>query len=301
MIIYLKNHEINREQWDNCIMNSSNVKPYGFSWYLDIMAPGWEALIDDDYDSVFPVPGFKRFGIKYVATPIFLQQLGAFSPDKAPSDSLYEFLDYIPDFYRLIDLCVGHNIKNEGYTVTVMSNYELDLSKPYDKLRDSFSLHCRRNIEASVKQKPELLSNILPEELINLFISNKGKAIKGIKLRDYQRLNNLMDFCIKNKKGRIIGVRDERGRLIFGIFLLEVPGNKTMLFVVNTPESRERRAGYYVINELIKVSSSTRNILDFAGSSIPSIASFMESFGSKNMPFYRIYRNNLPWPVRMFK
>jgi hypothetical protein len=27
----------------------------------------------------------------------------------------------------------------------------------------------------------------------------------------------------------------------------------------------------------------------------------MESFGSVNVPFYRIYRNLLPWPIRMFK
>jgi hypothetical protein len=301
MIVYLKSHEIDREQWDNCIKNSSRIKPYGFSWYLDIMAPGWEALIDDEYDSVFPIPAFSRFGIKYVATPVFLQQLGVYSPDKDPSVSLNEFFEYMPDFYKLIDLSIGHNISNKGYSVTGMSNYELNLSKTYDKLWDNFSLHCRRNIEASEKNKPELLNDILPDELIKLFILNRGRVIKGIKTRDYQRLNNLMNFCIRNKRGRIIGVRDASKKLIFGIFLLEVPGNKTMLFVVNTPESREKRTGYYVINELIKDSSSTRNILDFAGSSIPSVASFMESFGSTNVPFYRVYRNNLPWPVRMFK
>jgi hypothetical protein len=301
MIVYMKSHEIDREQWDNCIKNSPRIKPYGFSWYLDIMAPGWEALIDDEYDSVFPVPVSSWFGIKYVATPVFLQQLGVYSPDKDPSLSLNEFFEYMPDFYKLIDLCVGNNISNNGYKVTVKSNYELDLSRSYDKLWENFSLHCRRNIEASEKNKPELLSNILPDELIKLFIKNRGKMIKGIKHRDYQRLNNLMNFCIRNKRGKIIGVRDASKKLIFGIFLLEVPGNKTMLFVVNTPESREKRTGYYVINDLIKDSSSTRNILDFAGSSIPSVASFMESFGSANVPFYRIYRNNLPWPVRMFK
>jgi hypothetical protein len=82
---------------------------------------------------------------------------------------------------------------------------------------------------------------------------------------------------------------------------VEVKGSKTMLFVVNTPQSREKRLGYYAVNELIKESASTKTILDFAGSSIPSIASFMESFGSKNVPFYRIYRNRLVWPIRMFK
>ena len=75
----------------------------------------------------------------------------------------------------------------------------------------------------------------------------------------------------------------------------------TILFVVNTAKSRERRIGYYVVNELVREYSSTRNILDFAGSSVPSVASFYESFGSMKIPYYRIYRNRLFWPLRMMK
>lgn len=301
MIIYLKNNEIDREQWDNVVKSSCFVKPYGYSWYLDIMAPGWDALVDDDYDSVFPIPGFSRFGIQYVATPIFLQQLGAFSPDKPESKAIHEFLDYMPDFYKLIDLCVGQKIDNDSYKVSRRANYELDLSKSYETLWNNFSYHCKRNIEASAKSKPELTSEITPNELIDLFLKNKGKEIKGIKMRDYQRLNNLMNFCLENKKGRIIGVRTDNKQLIFGIFIVEIQGRKTLLFVVNTPESRTKRTGYYIVNELIKDYSSTKTILDFDGSSIPSVALFMESFGCINIPFYRIYRNRLLWPIRMLK
>jgi hypothetical protein len=301
MIVYHKNNEIDREQWDNCIRNSPGVRPYAYSWYLDIMAPGWQALVDDDYDSVFPVPGFSRFGIQYIATPVFLQQLGAFSPDKPASEAIGEFLDYMPDFFKLIDLCVEQKIDTGGYKVTEKANFVLDLSEPYETLYDNFSNHCRRNIELSIKKNPELVSDITPDEIINLFILNKGKDIRGIKIRDYQRLKDLMNFCIKNKKGRIIGVRATRKRLVFGVFLVEIHGSKTILFVVNTLQSRERRIGYFVVNELIRNYSSTRTILDFAGSSIPSVASFMESFGCEKIPFYRIYRNKLFWPVRMMK
>jgi hypothetical protein len=301
MIEYIKNHEIDREQWDNCIRNSPGIKPYAYSWYLDIMAPGWEALVDDDYDSVFPIPGSSRFGIKYVATPIFLQQLGAFSPDKPAENAIIEFLDFIPDFYRLIDLCVAQKCVNDGYKLTEKANFELDLSKPYEKIRENFTHHCKRNVESASRKNPEIVTNIRPEELIDVFIMNRGKEIKGIKPRDYLRLKNLMDFCLKNKKGRIMGVRGSGKRIIFGMFTVETHGNITMLFVVNTNQSREKKIGYYVVNELIKENASTRKTLDFAGSSIPSIASFMESFGSKKVPFYRIYRNRLFWPVRMLK
>ena len=301
MIVYHKNNEIDREQWDNCIKNTPRAKPYAYSWYLDIMSPGWQALVDDDYDSVFPVPGFSRFGIRYIATPVFLQQLGAFSPDKPASRAITEFLDYMPDIYKFIDLCVGQKIEVEGYNVSEKVNFELDLSKPYETVYSNFSDHCKRNIQAASKKKPELVTDILPDEIINLFTENKGKEIDGIKFRDYQRLKNLMNFCIKNKKGRLIGVRGTGKKLLFGIFVVEIKGSKTILFVVNTKQSRERRIGYFVVNELIKIHSSSRTILDFAGSSIPSVASFYESFGGVKVPFYRIYRNRLFWPLRMFK
>ena len=283
MIVYLKHNEIDREQWDNCIKNTPGAKPYAYSWYLDIMAPGWQALVDDDYDSVFPIPGFSRFGIQYISTPAFLQQLGAFSPDKPVPTAIGEFLDYMPDFFKLIDLCIGQKISTVGYKVSEKVNYELDLSKPYETIFNNFSDHCRKNIEISDRKCPELVSSIKPDEIINLFIQNNGKEINGIKIHDFQRLKNLMNFCIINKKGKLIGVRGARKKLIFGLFLVEIRGNKTILFVVN---------------ELIKNYSSTRTILDFSGSSIPSVASFIESFGSEKLPYYRLYRNRLFWPFR---
>ena len=113
MIVWLRHNEIDREQWDNCIKDSPGTKPYGFSWYLDIMCPGWEALVDDEYDSVFPIPCFRKYGFRYIATPIFLQQLGAYSPDKPLQKATNEFVEYMPDFYSLIDLCVGQRIDND--------------------------------------------------------------------------------------------------------------------------------------------------------------------------------------------
>jgi hypothetical protein len=301
MITYLFNSEIDKDKWDNCIKNSPGVKPYAYSWYLDMMAPGWQALVDDDYDSVFPVTGFKRYGIQYIATPIFVQQLGVFSPDEPAGTLINGLLDYIPDFYKLIDLSIGQKATFPGYHVTEKVNYELDLSEPYETLWGNFSTHCRRNIESSLKKKPEIVSDILPDDLIDLFLQNKGRGINGIKPRDYIRLKNLMNFCLWNNKGRIIGIRNAKKKLMFGIFLVETQGNITMLLVVNTPQGREKRLGYFVVNELIRSHSKTKTILDFAGSSIQSIASFMESFGSVNVPYYRIYRNRLFWPARMLK
>ena len=301
MIRYLRNNEIDRVRWDSCIDSIPGVRPYGYSWYLDIMAPGWSALVEGDYETLFPIPGLKKYGIQYITTPIFLQQLGVYSPAINIPGIIDRFLDQIPRHFRLIDLCVGQEVKNENYIVTQRTNYELDLSCSYEANWQKFSSGCRKNIKKSISENPEIINDIKSSELITLFRLNKGREIKEINSLSYQRLENLMNYCMENKKGRIIGVRDSEGKVIFGRFLIEHSGRIITLFTANTHESRNRKIGYFVINELIKEFSSTRTILDFEGSSISSIATFMESFGCTRVPFYRIYRNSLPWPLRYFK
>ena len=301
MIRYLGNNEIDRVRWDGCIGSCQGVRPYGYSWYLDIMSPGWSALVEGDYESLFPIPGLRKYGIQYVSTPVFLQQLGVFSPGMHTTGIINRFLDLIPKHFRLIDLCVGQEVKNENYKVTQRTNYELDLSCSYEANWQKFSSGCRKNIKKSISENPEIIYDVKASELITLFRSNKGREIKEINSLSYQRLENLMNYCVENRRGRIIGVRDSEGKLIFGRFLLEHGARIVTLFTANTSESRNRKIGYFVINELIKEFSSTRTILDFEGSSIPPIASFMESFGCTRVPFYRIYRNSLPWPIRYFK
>ena len=301
MIVYHKNNEIDREQWDNCIRNTPGAKPYAYSWFLDIMSPCWQALVDDDYDSVFPVPGYTRFGIQYIATPAFLQQLGAYSPDNSSTKAIKEFLDYMPDFYKFIDLCVRQKIDDNVYKVSLKVNYELDLSHPYESIAGNFSDNCTKYINSSAGKKLDIVGDITPDEIINLFIENKGKELNWVKDRDYQRLKNLINFCLINKKGRIIGIRGTRKRLIFAIFIIEIRGITTTLFIVNTLQSLEKKIDYFVFNYLIKKLSSTKTILDFAGLSVPSAASFCESFGCAKAPFYRIYRNRLIWPLGILK
>lgn len=301
MIIYLKNSEIDRKLWDACIKNARSRKPYAYSWYLDIMAPGWEALVDDEYDAVFPVPGFKKFGIKYVATPVFLQQLGVFSPDKPAGKAINEFLYYMPEFFRLIDLCVGQKIDKEGFKVTERANYELDLSKPYETIRKNFSKACRKNIRKAARHNPEFTSAIKPDELITLFRTTYANEITGIKNTDYQRLNKLMKYCIETGKGSIEGIRNEENKLVFGQFYIKYDGFISLLFNANTIISREKLYNYSFFDKLIRENAGKQMVLDFEGSSILSVASFVASFGGVMKPYYRIYRNNLSWPLRLLK
>src|SRR5690606_25581386 len=117
----------------------------------------------------------------------------------------------------------------------------------------------------------------------------------------YRRLRTLMEHCTSSGLGRILGVRSPKGKLLWGMFVIETPGRTTMLFTAGSRKSRELRTSYLVIDHLIRSYAGTGQVIDFAGSSIPSIAIFMRSFGGEKTTYWRLYRNSLPWPVKLLK
>jgi len=301
MIKYLKNSEIDREMWDDSISLSAEAKPYAFSWYLDIMSPGWDAVVEDDYKAVFPVPHFKKYGFNYIATPLFLQHLGVFSSSGSINNRLDEFLSFIPETYRLIDLCTATDSGKEGYKSTPRSDYELNLNEPYDTLWFGYSSDCRRNINISNRYQQDITYDVAPEELVSLFKSNIGRKAGRIRDVNYRRLEMLMTLCVSRGYGKVIGIRSPKGKLLWGMFIIDSCNRITALVTVGSRKSREMRTGYYIIDQIIRDNAEKDKILDFAGSSVPSIAVFMKSFGSIRKTYYRIYKNSLPWPVKLLK
>lgn len=186
MIVWLKNEEIDRLKWDGTLAEIPGAKPYAWSWYLDIISPGWEALVDDDYCSLFPLPRSKKYGLSYIATPVFLQQLGLFAPDGDGKKIALEFIAFMPELYRFIDLNIGQEVKLPGYTLTPRYNFELKLSDPYEKVWVNYMSDCRRNINIAHRYPQEIVEDVKPHEVISLQEHNwhKGGSDQGDKLQE---------------------------------------------------------------------------------------------------------------------
>jgi len=81
-----------------------NGMVYGCSWYLDIVCPEWEALVQDDYEAIFPLTCNRKFGIRYLYQPFFTQQLGIFSRGLLSGELVEKFLDAIPVHFRFAEI-----------------------------------------------------------------------------------------------------------------------------------------------------------------------------------------------------
>jgi hypothetical protein len=227
--------------------------------------------------------------------------LGAFSPDKPAANAIIEFLDYMPEVFRLTDLNVGQKVEYPGYKVTEKSNYELSLSPHFEKLWDSYTPECRKYISTASKKGYVISGNVSPEELMSIYPGNLGFSLRGVKSNDYDRLLDLIRYCLSNGKGSILGVRTPRKKLVYGIFMIKIPGSITIVLESNTARSVEKHIGFLVINEIIKENSTIASRLDFAGTWDRSAVPVGKSFGGKNIPYYRIFRNRLLLPARLLK
>lgn len=298
MIRYLHNAEIDRKKWDQCVSTSRQNMVYALSWYLDLVSPGWEGIVYEDYRAVMPLPVREKLGIKYMYQPFYAQQLGIYSrlfPDKELTGT---FLSAIPADIRYIDYNLNHFHSNdlEGVKTTKRSNYELKLNSSYNKIEANFSANTRRNIQKAVLSI-ELANNVSVAEIVHL--KKESQTVRW-KPEFYVWLNVYMYRLIRMGKAEIIGVKHQ-DKLVAAAFILMCMGRIYYLVPASNPDGKRIRAMFAILDHIIGKYADTGLVLDFEGSSIEGIARFFAGFGAEEIPYLNIHINKLPFPLNYFK
>ena len=295
MIKHLKYNEIDKNKWDECIRTSFNGNIYAYSWYLDIVCESWEALVEDDYERVFPLTTGKKFGINYLYQPFFTQQLGVFSKNILSKGIVDKFIFSIPEKYKFAEILLNtfNKVDNKEFDVTPQLNHELDLINSYRILYRHYSKNTKRNITKAEKAGLTIVKNVKPDEIIKLFRKNRGKTVKTLKEKNYNVLSRLIYAAIYRGIAQIYGAYTKNNQLCSGVVFIE--GNKKAVFIFsgNNSEAREYGAMPFLIDAFIKDNSGKHLTLDFDGSNNPNLARFYKSFGSKEVNYYKLQINKL--------
>lgn len=297
MIKYLTNSEINKDKWDDCIKKAVNGIVYANSWYLDIVADGWSALVENDYERVFPLIYGKKWGIHYLYQPVFSQQLGVFSQSILTEEVVGNFLKAIPPQFKFAEINLNsyNKLPHGKYKSYEWINHELDLINAYDKTFNGFSTNLKRKIKKAEKLDLAVLSNIKPEEIIRIFQENKGRDIKNLEEADYQKLRRLAYMGIYKGLVHNYGVYSPQNELCAGAIFIRSKHKIIFLFSGLTAEGRELNAMALLISSFIKDHSQHHITLDFEGSNDPQLARFYKSFGSITSTYPHLEINNLPF------
>ncbi len=301
MIRYLEHASIDFEQWDECIAHAPNGNVYAWSWYLDMVSPGWNALVEGDYQAVMPLPSRKKWGIDYIFQPFFAQQLGVFSRQMLSPETTAMFLHAIPANIRYVDIClnIGNRLEPDVHIRTKpMLTHELDLIFDHASIKASYSKNTLRNIKRAEAQGVFVTPHGNPEDIIRLFRAHRGRDLSSYSDYDYLLLKHLIYAGLHRGMVSIYSAYSAQNSLCAGIVFIRSHNKFVFLFSGSDLLARENGAMFLLVDSFIRDHAGQELILDFEGSVEPNLARFYRGFGSKECVFLQVKINRLPFVIK---
>ncbi len=286
MLRYLRNREIDKKKWDECINSSINGLVYAQSWYLDIVVPQWDALIENDYETLMPLPVKQKYGIPYLIQPKLVQQLGIFSANTISEELVANFLKQIPRKFIWREFNLNSRNPSSHLGISVRDNYELPLKNNYTEIYNGYHENTRRNLKKALQSSIQVREEVEINSFVSAY-SLHGKVKEDVVLKQLVRIMNYaMSVCC----GEIVIATGLHGEILAGAFFLKAVGRIIYLASFNTDEGQKGSAMFPVIDAVIKKNSQQPLILDFEGSMIPGIARFFAGFGATKVSYPRYLR-----------
>ena len=288
---------IDDAKWNDCVIKSPNGLAYGLTWYLDGLVEQWSGLVlekDDEYKAVFPIPFRKKFGLKYVYPPFFIQQLGLFSAEEEFKDKEIEARSILEKQFKFIEL----NLNWQSQIGEQRTNLVLDLGKEYLEIQKDFSSNHKRNLK---KVESNLTINKpSPRDVISLFQHGRGAGLDTFKEEDYNKFEATIKTAIQRGNAFTRGVYLNQ-RLVSGAIFLKFKNRIIFLFSGTSDAGKEKGALFFLLDSIIRDYAKSGFVLDFEGSQNEGLARFYRGFGAVEQNYRFLKINNLPKILRRFK
>jgi hypothetical protein len=296
LIRYLRHNEIDKAKWDNCISGSVNELIYAYSWYLDIVSPGWDALIEGDYEAVMPLTWNRKFGICYLYGPYFAQQLGVFSIKRGLINDVSDFIGSIPEKISFAEFNLNtENGMKKDLLINKRKTFELDIGKPYNELKKNYSRSNLNNVKKALNRNIKIENSINITDIVSFYKrAYRDLGFKFLKKYHYKNFRKILESTAKNNKleSYIALTQDD---IVCAMCIFLMSSNRSLIFSASDKLGKKYSAVFLLIDRFIEDHAGKNLILDFAGSNIPGIAYRNKGFGAEEKNYFTIYINNLPW------
>ena len=288
MIRYLTHNQIDTQHWDECVEQSPDGLVYCWSWYLDVVHPGWEALVENDYETVMPLCGGRKFGINYLFQPFFTQKFGVLSKKEVSKEKIGQFLNAIPDKFKFAEFRI-----NKSYNADNHRNIELSLNQEYSVLAANYNSNTKRNLAKAQKQGLTIVENAEPSAIIELFRKNRGREIKKWGDKEYERLLKLVETAKNHGACMVLGAQNPDNQIVAGAFFMISHKKIVFLFSGSDESNKENHGLTFLLDHIIEKYSGTDLTLDFEGSDNDGLARFYKGFGGEEKYYQGLRFNRL--------
>ena len=302
LIIYLRHIEIDKAKWDECITNSNPGLPYAFSWYLDIVSPGWDGLVLDNYKAIMALPHKRKWFVTYIYKPYFAQQLGLFSPEIPTGAILDDFIRNIPAKYMFIhtNLNESNNIK-DNFAPFKNANHLLRIDRDYREICKDYSRNCRRNIKKAYAGGLYIKSDMDIRVFVKFVFENLEQQISRLDKEQSFMLESIIIATQQKKIGHLYGVYSGQHELYAAGFFMQTSDRHVFSVCASSEKGKFYDAMYLLVDDQIKKSAGIKKWFDFSGSNMEGIAYFNRSFGARVVTYPTLHLNRLPFPFKLLK
>jgi hypothetical protein len=297
-IAILPADQIDVSKWNDCIENNKGLI-YSGTAYLNQMTDQWSGLVMNDYQSVMPLPYRKKWGITYLYTPAFTQQLGL-TGKYTEQDSKAAF-HAISNFAKYGDYFLNHlNQPNLGQGSFISrNNFIISLSHSYEEIYTGFSTNFKRILKKvkpfSYQIKESVIESIHMHQLLV-----QPQTIK-VTNQDYQHLTALCTQKMLEGKCICRNIIDDQNNILSAAILLKDKYRLYNLVNVTSSEGKKLFANHLLMNGIINEFALSGLTFDLEGSEIPGVKEFYEKMGAINQPYYHWHFNQLPFPINILK
>ncbi len=287
MYIFLRHYQINKTLYDSCIESSTQSIIYSYSWYLDIVSPGWCALVkivNNEYQAVIPLPIKSFIFLNFLYQPIFAQQLGLFS---ITGNKDKEDWNIVVNQLKKKFIKIHYQLNEHNKLLTNFQEYRkthhLFLNKEISEIRSHYSENVKRKIRNAEKNNSKMSVDGDIETLITLFKQTVGSKA-GLQEKHYRRLVKISSEAIRNGMGFFRSVKLDSNVSATAFFLLS--GDR-IIYLIGASSDLGRKTGAMslLIDFVITEFSSTKRLLDFEGGTAEELGRYYRGFGATEQTY----------------
>lgn len=165
MYHYVKFDDLDKNKWNGTVHYAPNGNTFGYYWYLKAVLKEWDAIVEDDYESVYPIITTNLTKEEYSLLP----ELGPYSVNylnKTRVTSMIEMaMEYTKSAYYPFSSRIANNIL-KPYSFEEIHRNELKTREEYETLLNKYSKKGKRIIEETDKDNYKIVSGLKPEQIV---------------------------------------------------------------------------------------------------------------------------------------
>ncbi len=309
----LHNSNINKAEWNNLVARSPQGSIFVETGYLDVILPGkWSGIVVYDGDELVAIMPYlikRKWGISYALQPIMAKYWGIIIQNKEYQNA-YKSLSFKKKVINAVIEAIPNNLSYVNYNFHPEFDYPLPfywksyrLTTSYTYILDAYDLEeqelfntyspeLKNSIRTAQKKEIKIIEDSSAQALIGVLDQNKKDGKTIYESSQYQTLEEVLQYGLKNKNGFSLTAMDNKGNTVASsIYMKDSHSIYALIHTMPRSASKTDALSLLVHHAILKASKQGLKF-DFLGSMIEPVEAFNRRFGALPVPYLNISKKN---------